>query len=323
MPLGDDYPNSVVFVCEDRGGRKVPVGSAFLIEHADGGPWRYVVTARHVVEHERPTWLRLRRRDGTAPVDVPVPDWVSHPTADVAVAPCDLDASEFQVTFISTEAFADRWPYKDNAPIQQGDPVFLIGLLSDLRSMADRSIPMVRSGRLGALYQADIPVRQGPFRRNEPSAHLIDAHSRAGFSGAPCVAEHPSVVQVDSAWAIFPYLALLGIVVGHFDSYTDVLSKHGEGADFETDFRVQDNQGVAVVVPIEAVREVLDMEALVEDREQREAKAKDQREREDWENAVTLDVVVGHSEFEQFVDLTRKLVNVPKKELDEKRKDES
>jgi hypothetical protein len=276
MPLGDDYPNSVVFVCEDRDGRKVPIGTAFLI--VDDGHWRYVVTARHVVEHGRPTWLRLRRRDGTAPVEVPIPEWVSHPTADVAVTPWDLDASEFQVTFIATEAFADRWPFKRGVPIQAGDPVFLIGLLSDLRSMVDRAIPMVRSGRLGALYQADIPVRQGPFQRVEPCAHLVDSHSRAGFSGAPCVVEHLSINVPEAT--VFPYLVLLGIVVGHFGSYTDVLSKHGEGPDYETDFRVQDNQGVAVVVPIEAVREALNMEVLVEDREQRAAKAKDQRERE-------------------------------------------
>jgi len=318
MPLGDEYPNSVVFVCEDRGGRKVPVGTAFLIEHADGGPWRYVVTARHVVEHGRPTWLRLRRRDGAAPVEVRIPEWVSHPTADAAVAPCDLDTSKFQVTFISTESFADRWPYN---PIQPGEPVLLIGLLSDLRSMVDRNIPMVRSGRIGALYQGDIPVRQGETRRNEPCAHLIDAHSRAGFSGAPCVLEHLSI-DVPNA-RVFPYLAVLGLVVGHFDSYTDVLAMSGEGSDYETDLQVKDNQGVAVVVPVEAVREVLEMEALVENRKQREARAKDQREREDWENAATVDVVVGRSEFEQFEDLTRKLVNVPKTELDEKRKDES
>jgi hypothetical protein len=271
MPLGGEYPNSVVFVCEDRGDERVPIGTAVLVglPNDHGGEWRYAVTARHVVEHERPTWLRLRRRDGTAPEEVAVPKWVEHPTADVAVAQCDFDPSELQVTFISTEAFADKWLETTSVPIQPGDSVFLIGLLSDLRSMVDRSIPMVRSGRLGALYQTDIPVRQGEFRRVEPRAHLVDAYSRAGFSGAPCVYEHLSI-NVEQ-WAVFPYLALLGIVVGHFDSYADVLSKQGEGANYETDLRVQDNLGVVIVVPIEAVREVLDMEVLVEDRSQREA----------------------------------------------------
>lgn len=324
MPLGEDYPNSVVFVCEDRAGEKVPVGTAFLVALPhERGEWRYVVTARHVVEHDRPTWLRLRRWDGSAPAEVRIPEWISHPTADAAVAPCDFDVSELQATFISTEAFADRWHYQASVPIQPGDPVFLIGLLSDLRSMVDRSIPMVRSGRVGALYQEDIPVRQGEARRTEPCAHLIDAHSRGGFSGAPCVVEHLSVTPVGDAWAIFPYLVVLGILVGHFNSYTDVLSKQGEGPEHNTDFRVQDNQGVAVVVPIEAVLEVLDMEVLVEDRSQREARAKDQREREDRENAATLDVVPVRSEFEQFKGLTRRLVQIPKKELDEKRKDET
>lgn len=100
MPLGDDYPNSVVFVCEDRAGEKVPVGTAFLIAVPhERGEWRYVVTARHVVEHGRPTWLRPRRRDGSAPAEVPILEWISHPTADAAVAPCDFNTSELQATF--------------------------------------------------------------------------------------------------------------------------------------------------------------------------------------------------------------------------------
>ena len=192
MPLGDNHPNSVVFVCEERRERRVPVGTAFLVAMPpESGSWRYAVTARHVVEHGRPTWIRLRQRDGTPPVDISVPDWIQHPTADVAVAAVDLDASDLVATFITTESFADRWGEKHRVPIQVGDSIFVIGLLSDLGSMVDQSIPMVRAGLLGALDQTGIPVRQGKFRRIEPRAHLIDAHSRSGFSGAPCIVEAP------------------------------------------------------------------------------------------------------------------------------------
>jgi len=54
----------------------------------------------------------------------------------------------------------------------------------------------------------------------------------------------------------------------------------------------------------------------------------DERERVERERAArpeegaTLDSVEDRSQFDRFEDLTRKLVNVPKKELDEKRKDE-
>jgi hypothetical protein len=278
MPLGDVYPNSVVFVCEAGAKGSTPVGTAFLVEEPNGigGVWRYVITARHVVEHDRPTTLRLRRHNRMEPVEIPISEWIQHPTADAAVAPFDFDPVELQISFVTTEAFADKWLLKRGVPIQPGDPVFLIGLLSDLRSMVERSIPMVRSGRLGALYQEDIPVRQGQSHRIEPRAHLIDAHSRAGFSGAPCVVEHLSINVTDAT--VFPYLTILGVVVGHFDSYLDVLSRHGEGEAYETDLRIRDNQGVAVVVPIEAVREVLEGEALVEDRSQKVAKEQGKQE---------------------------------------------
>jgi hypothetical protein len=264
MPLGVAYPNSVVFVCEDREDGRTPIGTAFLIQApvskvAGRVFWRYAVTARHVVEHGRQTWLRLQRRDGGAPEEVAISEWVQHPTADIAVAPWDdfsLGTDEFgrvgfERTFIGTDDFADRVSFK----VGPGEVVYTIGLLSDLRSMTDRSIPMVRGGRLGAMYQTDIPVRQGEFSRIEPSAHLIDVYSQSGFSGAPCIVEQLSVNVAHAA--VFPYLALLGVVTGHFDTYSDVLSKQGEGEAYETDFRVKDNQGVAVVIPIEAVREVL------------------------------------------------------------------
>ena len=90
MPLGNEYPDSVVFVCAERGEENVPIGSATLVawRDADGLYWRYAVTARHVIELGEPTSLRLRGSDAT-PVEVPVREWISHPTADVAVAPCE------------------------------------------------------------------------------------------------------------------------------------------------------------------------------------------------------------------------------------------
>lgn len=322
MPLGDVYPDSVVFICEDRRGSQTPIGTGFIVSVPYGElNFRYIVTARHVVEHERPTTARLRRRDDAAPDEVAIPEWFEHRTADVALAPFDIDTSSHRVEFIGSHAFADKWSERSNVLVQPGDPVFLIGLLSDLRSMAARAIPMVRSGRVGALYQSDIPVHQGKMRRREPSAHLIDAHSRAGFSGAPCVVEHLSISVPDAT--VFPYLILLGVVVGHFDSYVDVLPKQEDEGDHETDFRVRDNQGVAIVVPIEAVRDVLALEVLVEDRKHKQARVKAGLEKEDAESAATLDSVAGVSEFDRFENLTRKLVNVSKKELDEKRKDES
>lgn len=327
MPFDYKYALGTVFVCENRGSSRVPIGTGFLIEMSSTTGehrWQYVVTARHVVEHGRQTWLRLRHQmePHARPQDLAVPKWEEHPTADVAAAPFDAGdlLNALKLWFISADEFSDR-AYERQFRAQPGDTAFFIGLLSDLRSMTDRSIPMVRSGSVGALYQERVPVRQGKTRRIEPCAHLIDVHSRQGFSGGPCIVENLRVERGRNQ--VSAIHALLGVVVGHFDSYADVLSKHSEEESYETDLRVQDNQGIAIVVPIEAVRDLLDMEVFVKDRAEREAKSNDDRDRDEWENAATLDAVQDPSEFERFKDLTRKLVNVPKKEVDEKRRDES
>lgn len=283
MSLDAKFINTVVFVYEDRDAGRTPIGSAFMIAVAhDGGFAYYAVTARHVVEHQRPTWLRLRRlwpvpetSDNPPLAEDPlVAEWLPHPTADVAVAAVDWDdLATGNTNWIFDEVFADRWSHKPNAPIAAGDTAFLIGLLSDVHAMVEHNIPMVRGGTVGAMYQSNIPVRQANMRRIEPRAHLIDVHSRSGFSGAPCIIAKPSV-DVGSA-AIFFHFSLIGVVIGHFESYADVVSRHGDDENYETDFRVQDNQGVAVVTPIEAVRELLDSEELVKERTQRVASAKD------------------------------------------------
>ncbi len=92
------------------------------------------------------------------------------------------------------------------------------------------------------------------------------------------------------------WIALLGLVIGHFELY---------------------NAGIAVVTPAERIRELLEQEAdLVRWREAKEKKAEEKR----WENAAVADSGEElSSDFERFEDLTRKLVQVPKKDLDEKR----
>lgn len=93
------------------------------------------------------------------------------------------------------------------------------------------------------------------------------------------------------------WISLLGLVIGHFEHY---------------------NAGIAVVTPAERIRELLEQERCLV--EWREAKEKDAEEK-GWRNAAIADAGTGStpSEFERFEDLTRKLVQVPKKELDKKR----
>jgi hypothetical protein len=310
VPLSEGHPDTVVFVCNEApDGTKRPVGTAFLVGLPGSGDswWRYFVTAAHVVQDRRPKWIRLRRADGLGVVDEPVGEWEIHPTSDVAATPCELDLTGFVHGFIEDWVFADRWHERTvGVPLRIGEEAYFVGLLADLSTMADRNIPMVRSGRIGAFYQQDIPMISGPTSRTEPTAHLLDCYSRGGFSGSPCFVDHTVIDETQKGLlTVGSRVALVGVVIGHFDS-------------------TGDNAGIAVVTPVEAIRALLNVAELVEWREKKEAQAARDREAKQWDNASTADS--GSSEasgFERFKDLARRLVKVPKSEIDEKRRDES
>jgi hypothetical protein len=259
MPLADHHTRTVFFVCkEDIDDEKEPNGTAFLVGVPSevAGFHFYLVTAKHVIEDEKPTWVRLRPRGGGPPVDKPVPEWTPHPTADIAVAPCDIERSNFEADYLRSDRFADRWTKMFGTRITHGDLCYFVGLLSAVETMRTRAIPMVRAGRVGALYQNDVPMWDRSHTSTEPCAHLIDSKLTGGFSGAPCFVEQATVGyppgREEGGLAVGGALALLGVLVGHFPG---------------------SNAGVSVVVPVEAIQDVLGMDVFVEHRRQRDAAA--------------------------------------------------
>jgi hypothetical protein len=106
---------------------------------------------------------------------------------------------------------------------------------------------------------------------------------------------------------------LLGLVRGHW--------KREAEADFSEDGlgeseAAQLNTGIAIVTPITELLAIFGKERFVAYKEQMETKfAKDDDQVEDFAAEAES------SEFENFKDLTRKLVQVPKAEIDKKRND--
>jgi hypothetical protein len=241
-----------MFVCAERDRKPAPVGTAFLVG-IPGGPeiwFKYFVTAGHVVRDGSPRWIRFRRPNGAPPVDVPVSGWILHPTADIAAAPCDFDTTGYIANVQEEQYFSDKHPA--DPTINLGERAYFIGLLSDVDTMAERAIPMVRAAAVGAMNVENVPKRylmQGMrYDEIEPKAHLIDTYSRSGFSGSPVYVDHPYVNvwpvigeggQPGIASQVSSYSALLGVLVAHFGSE-------------------RDNAGVAIVVPVDILRELLD-----------------------------------------------------------------
>jgi hypothetical protein len=101
---------------------------------------------------------------------------------------------------------------------------------------------------------------------------------------------------------------LLGLIRGHWDQSEGDASYRAEREMFNT--------GIAKVTPVTEVLEVLDREELVRQRKQIE------RDEVAKRGKSTFDSLGAEGdEFERFENLARRLVSVPKKEIDEKRKE--
>jgi hypothetical protein len=292
MPLTETYPQTVVFVIAlgTKRNQSVhkPIGTGFVVGVPSAIPndtHMYVVTASHVIASGEPTWLRFNTPEGGF-VDYSVSEWFSlDPTADVAVTPVTL-TDQMRTSFVSLDAFLDS---HTELSTSLGDIVYFIGLLANMRAMAEANIPMVRSGTLGRLYQMDVPMKRPDNTIFRVTGHLIDCRSFGGFSGSPCFVqfEHRQVgipaimtgkVQETSTH-------LLGLISGHWN---DPQEAKPAGNAFQTGtFEYEINTGVGIVTPVEFIREALNLEELVEMRRDSDEKRNANEGKEDKDSAAT------------------------------------
>jgi len=111
----------------------------------------------------------------------------------------------------------------------------------------------------------------------------------------------------DESGRIHTETALLGIVSGHFDTW-GTARLTGDLPMEPGAVEVPLNTGVGVVTPAKAIKEMLEMKELADDR----ARVEDETEkRVKGDEGATLDASQ-ESEFDRFERLTRELVNTPK-----------
>ncbi len=311
MPLNDQYPLAVTFIIgpvkqKDDSYALEPIGTGFIVrlETRDRSLFEYVVTALHVVEGARESYVRIRMHDGGFE-DLPVDKWVPHERgADVAVTSL-ARTDAMNVLWVPAPGLS--WPLSPRLRPDLGDRVYFLGLLAlpGARGLFERNVPMVRSGTIGAMYQDDIPLAWPDKTTRKTQAHLIDCRSYGGFSGSPCF------FQRDDQWTGVKEgketrgttTFLLGLISAHFDDFTSAKTLGP--------VRAPINTGVGIVTPVERIVEVIDMPEFKDERE----RVQNEREQRPEEGA-TLDTA-GESEYERFEQLARELVNTPKPKPDE------
>jgi hypothetical protein len=268
MPLDDSYPQAVVFIIglgTDEQGAEVrqPRGTGFIVSIPSEVPeqiYLYVVTAAHGLRSGEQSWIRLNTAEGGI-ADVEVPRWLFHPTEDVAVRPLTLPQA-VRWGHVPIRMFVDAWDAKPSL----GDRVYFVGLLANMASMAERNIPMVRSGTIGRLNQTDVPLRLPDESTMRITGHLIDCTSYEGFSGAPCfvqftyrkLVETPSIPGGAIGNLEHEATLLLGLIAGHFDDWRPARTS----GDILGGVSARVNTGVGIVVPVEAIRETLELDEL-------------------------------------------------------------
>lgn len=294
------------------GSRRGVIGTGFCVAvRGEAGDYPYLLTADHVLEEQEN--VQVEFPDATPGGHLHPParatDW-RRPLDDVDLAICPLSSIPHppgnpRILALHIDEFA--------APVALAAPVFYVGILDPL----DR--PMVRSGTIGGIDEEGIEHDGGYVY----TAHLVDCRSYEGFSGSACfmqrtfalrdkTEEFPDVYK-DRAAAIGPMAPLqsLYIPVGMFTEHLD--DENPEGA--------ASRYGVGVMLRDAEIKEALMSSDFLEERREWDRGAgKSGGEGPKLRAARKGVVPVTATEFERFEDFTRKLAQVPKSELDEKRK---
>jgi hypothetical protein len=277
----------------------------------------YLLTANHVVESQ--TNVEVEVPDpvtGRLSPRLPLSNWCQ-PLCEVDLALASVDQRPFanRIAIRLDQVVGDG-----KRPLYPGSVIYYVGYLSPL----DRV--MARSGTIGALDQEGLKLNV----YNYP-AHLVDCRSYNGFSGSPCFVAVPYAMlepidqplpiplpdEVDQIGDLLYMTLLCGMFTHHLTDETD----DGTVANEES---TVSRYGVGVMLRSEEIREALMTDKLrgrraEKDKEHAAAEAAEQPRLRQAGGVGSG----GGDEFGRFEDLTRKLVNVSKTELDEKRKRES
>jgi len=303
-------------------------GTAFLVglpltgvsRAVEGEPMAvYAVTAKHVLHHggqtldeDDPWWyddarLVLNSRSGGVEYLPVRPElWAPHPASDTAVVRIDIPpAIDFMLwpaeSYVNTEFFAKH-------ELTPGEEVIVTGLLW-AHPGEPQITPIVRVGHV-----ASFPIDRVNLDTGPEGAVLIEVLSFGGLSGSPAFLHlgdfrrenhgRGDLLTLDGPTGPTGGNWLLGIVQGGFEEHPT----NPESA--------RRNVGITSVIPAARIDELLHSEQLAEERQEIV-----DRKNESAPKTRRASVSVGKdepTEFGRFEDLTGDLLKVPKKELDDK-----
>jgi hypothetical protein len=295
MLISDEVRKCVVFIGYRKNTGDMSLqGTGFFISRDVEGTNRmfvYLVTAKHVIQgiqsmenFDGKILLRMNFVDGKAgTVETEIDGWHFHPDEseiDVAVYPhlviSDLRRTEDrdnvgpEAMVIPLERFVDE-KLKETHSIGIGDEVFLSGLFSNHYGR-QKNIPIVRVGNIAAMpYEEKIRTDLGFM-----DGYLVEARSIGGLSGSPVFIHFGNVRHILGETKIatekYGQFSLLGLMHGHWN----VNLLDGTTDSIEIAKREAINTGIAIVVPIEKVLEVVRQDSIQSVESELENQARDE-----------------------------------------------
>lgn len=299
-------------------------GAGFLVSvtNEEGVEFRYAVSNQHVIGKGFST-IRFNTSAGDVEILETSPDdWTPHPQGDdVSVMPFGITSDHLSVSTIPAASFVVEGQHYGPGWLAMGpgDDVFVVSRFIT-HDGKQRNQPAVRFGHIAMMPGEPIQTQWGV----KQSAFLVEVLSLSGASGSPvfvyrmpygAVLGGTEMQQVQNP-------RLLGIDFSHISIWRDVKlddrrTSYIDPASGEKLY-VEQNSGMMGVVPAWKLMECLESKELVALRDKIQEEIAEQSEH------VTLDVEDSEgSELARFEELARKIVHVPKIELDEKLKGES
>jgi hypothetical protein len=247
-------------------GAFAPYGTGFLVmwRGEDGLYWWYLVTAKHVLDDMRASKLslvcRINSLEGSGQLgSVPVDNWATHPTnkrCDIAVTPITVSIDTFDVKASSLVDGALTEEYVKDNDVGCGDQVFTVGLL--VRHFGKtKNVPVVRMGNIAAMPEEHIDFGG---KLGEQEVYLIESRSIGGLSGSAVFLQTPPWRVVRGAMKSMgghQREYLMGVNIGLFTANAHGDSVPTDPADRREAFLEGVSAGIAVVVPIDRVIEII------------------------------------------------------------------
>jgi hypothetical protein len=279
ISVPDDLKKVVVFIYREGNtpGHYIANGTGFLVavpsttDKTKG--YGYLVTAKHVLPTDSNNlasplysriFLRLNRKPNgseTLPLDIVSSGtkqnvfFHSDDSVDIAVIPIGFDTNVFDALVLPFDVLATAKDIAENH-IGVGTDVFFEGMFTPFLGQ-QKSYPIARFGRVAML-----PDEKIHFNGQEIDAYLVETFAFGGNSGSPVFFYLGSDRNPGQMVLAAPTLKLAGVMKGYFYDIEPIkIAQPVVSADQGVPISTA-NAGIAVVVPAQKLRDILESPAL-------------------------------------------------------------